>query len=681
MLRQFLCAALCAAGLGLWSACSGPASTSAPGQTATVLARYAGETITLQEFETRYARSVSGRSAAQSDSVAAYEDFLERYVNFKLKVKAARAAGLDTTESFRAEVRDYRLQMAKPRLESEEVLRPMARQLYERRQTEVDVSHILIRVGQNAAPEDTMQAYQELQALVDSLERGASFGDLALRHSDDPSASRQGQRGYRGRLGYLTAGQTVSPFENRMYSTPEGERSDIFRTQFGYHVLTVHDRRERPPEVRLSHLFIRPDGQSAPDSAVARRTIDSLRTVLAEGAAFAEVAERYSDDRRSASQGGDLGFVNPKSEQLPDPFVAALDTVETVGAVTDVIETRFGYHLLKITDRRAYTSFEDAYPDLKEEVSRMPRVQAQTSQLGERLRRENGMTVDTSAILQALDVGALDSSAKTLRATEPAASSSAASPRRGASPRIAAMGDSVYTLSAWRQFARTAPRTPRTLGASLSAFLNERAMQYAAARLEASNPTFAEQMQEYREGVLLFQFMEDSVWTRASQDTARMRQMYEAHPERYQYPERVRVLTFRASADTLLAPYAAAHASGTSRQRLATRAAADSLVLVDTTRAAPNASPPYRQMQSVQDGTAAGPLARDGEWLFLIRDARLPARPKSFSEARSDVLQDTQDALEDDLIRRLRARYHVETYPERLRAAFQSDSVTAASTP
>jgi peptidyl-prolyl cis-trans isomerase SurA len=656
---------------------------------AVVLARYADSTITVGQFERRYRQTVgdpdtmtfaSDSAGIAADSVmadsvdgrmASYRDFLNRYLDFRLKVLAAREAGFDTLTSLRAEASSYRRQIARPTLMRNEVLDPIIRQLYERRQEEVKARHLLIRVPEDATPEDTLAAYREIQTLADSARMGVRFGDLAERHSDDPSARQQGRRGYRGDLGYLTAGQVVEPFETTMYETPVDSISDVFRTRFGYHILTVEDRRPRPQPVRLSHILIRPDSASTQDSTDARRLADSLRTALREGAAFDSLARAYSDDSRSARRGGDLGTVQP-SGSLPPPFQEAISNLE-VGEVSGVVETRFGYHLIKLTGREARAPLEEQYDQLKQQVSRLPRVEEKEAELAREIRARHGVRVDTTLLLAAAGAPSLDTLGRALLPPTQDPDSAAMT--------VAALGDSTYSLRRFsRHVAQTQGAPNQPLAQALESFLNERAIDLGAARLEERDPDFAAQMREYREGLLLFQYMQDSVWTAASQDTSFLRSVYRQNRDSYRFPERVRTLVFRAPADTLLAPYAAAYsqsaaegsassesAGDASLADLVARAAQDSLVRVDTAFVTDRSPQAYQPMLTVSDGTASGPTEADGEWMYLIRDRTLPARPKSFDEARSAVVRDAQDAYEEQTLQDLRRRYDAELYPERLR--------------
>lgn len=667
--RLALLLALLVAGV-LTTACSGGRSaTDGPaGNEPIVVARYADTSITLDAFEQRYARSVGGRDSAAQDSMTAYQDFLDRYLEFRLKVRAAREAGIDTLAGVRRDIRSYREQMARPRLVREEILRPIARTLYERRATEVDVSHILLRVGPNAAPADTQNAYRKLQMIRDSLQRGADFGAMALRYSEDPSAQQEGRRGYRGHLGYLTAGDIVEPFEDRMYATPEDSLSEVFRTRFGYHVLKVHGRRPRPQPRRISHILIRSGQRASRDSAEARRLADSLKTAARQGADFAELARTHSEDRGSASKGGDLGMIRP-SGRLPGAFRKAMVSLDSIGAVSDVVRTQYGFHVLTMTDREERGSFEEEYDALRKEASEMPRVKNRKNRLAALLREDFGASVDTSAVEAAAGVPSADSAAAALLDADLGAA---------AGRTFATLGDSTYTIGALRRYVASVPGARQMpLRRAMMDFVNDRTLRYATARLAERDPDFAHTLKEYREGVLLFRYMQDSVWTAASRDTAGLRQTYRAHPDRYRFPERIRTIVLRSTADSLLQPYVAAHADGTPLDRLVARAAADSLVDPDTVMVTDSSSAPFRQMRNVADGAAAGPVRSDGSPLLLIRDRRLPPRPKSFAEARSEVVRDYQDAYEARVVERLRRRYNAATYPERLTAAFSSASAPA----
>ncbi|MCS3858986.1 peptidylprolyl isomerase [Salinibacter ruber] len=650
----------------LGMACSsGPEATevpsSAPPPDDAIVARYADTTLTLAELDSAFVDAAGGPQAAADSSLRAYRDFLDRYLHFRLKVRAARDAGLDTLPRIRREVHDYRQERARPQLLRTEVYAPLARTLYERRTQAVDVSHILIRP---ASSSDTLAAYREAQAIADSVGRGVPFGDLALRNSDAPAARTEGRRGYRGRLGYLQAGDIVEPFEDRMYAVPPGGTSDIFRTKFGYHILKVHDRRPAAQPVELAHILRRPQG----DSATSRRLLDSLRTEIRDGPlSFAAAAREYSQDRQSASKGGALGEVTPRA--LPPPLRKTVAALDSAGAVSGIVQTRFGYHLLKLIDRSERPSFDEAYSELKDRLVGQPRAEERTAAFARTLRAEVGAAADTARLLTIARAGSVDSLARPLLTHADTLS--------GAARPAATLGDSVYTVDQMaRHLMQTDGGAQTTVAELMESFLNEKALQYAATRRAQTDPALRREVQEYRNGTLLFHYMQDSVWTAAARDTAGLRKTYRQNRTQYQFPERVRTLVLRTPADSVLRPYATRYERDSSITAVLDAAATDSLVSTDTVYVTDRSADVYRSARAAADGEAVGPLPHGEEWLFLIRDARLPPRPMRFEEARRRVVQDHQDRLERRVLRRLRERYDAEAFPERLRPPV-SDAPTA----
>lgn len=641
-----------------------------------VVARYADRVITLSEFERRYARTVGSRAAAADSSAEAYRAFLRDYLDFRLKVHAATEAGMDDDPAIEREVDSYRAQVARPTLLDDAVVMPVVRQLYARKKTEVDASHLLIRVTPDAAPADTAAAYARAAALLDSLAAGAEFGRLAQAYSEDPSAQKYGQLGFRGHLGFLTAGQTVKAFEDAMYATPVDSVAGPVRSPFGYHLVQVHARRPVQPPIEVAHLMVRPDSATAADSLAARRRIDSLATALAQGADFGDLARRFSDDARSAPRGGTLGTVR-RSQQIDAAFLDAAFALDEVGDVSGVVETRFGYHLIQLQGRETPKTLAEATPELKQLAGRLPRTDSLRLALARRTRARAGVRVDTTALLSVRDGLGLDSLARALIVPGRL--------RETATRRVATLGDSTLTL---RQLARFVTDTPgaarRPLGAVLTDFLDEKALDYAAASLEARDPDFRAVVTEYREGLLLFSFMQDSVWNVAAQDTAALRALYEAdraagHP-RYRFPERVRLARLSAASAAPLDSLAEALRSGAlAPDGLVARARARDDVRVDTATVTKDVEGEDADVWSLRDGEAVGPTEGRTRQTLLVRLGTLPARPRTFDEAASALARDHQDAYEAAVVERLRARYDAERYPARVADAFAEDAAPASA--
>lgn len=644
-----------------------------------VVAVLGDDVLTIDEFERRYTRSSGSVEAAQEDSLSEYQDFLERYVNFRLKVRAAEEAGVTTLPSVQEEIRTYRTNLARPYLLEQEVMEPLVEELYRRQQEMVDVSHILVRVDQFASPADTLAAFEKIAALRDSVMQGGDFNEIAFRHSEDPSARRgEGAPGFRGRLGPFTAGRLVEPFETYAYETAVDDVSPVFRTPFGYHILTVHDKGPAVSNIRLSHIMIRPNSTPA-DSAAALELIDDLKRQLDEGADFAELAQQYSADTQSRGRGGDIGMVGfdaPIHESFKQPAFA----LEEVGDVSGVVETPYGLHLIKLTGREEPSTYEESYDELKQLVTRLPRAREAEQDLAREVVRERSGRVDTALVVEAFrNIPADSVFAKLVGKQLPAAV---------LADTVLVLGDSTYTVA---DMAEATTRTsiqgvPTTEGRArtiLSEFVTKAAIDYEATRLEERDEEFRRLMDEFRDGLVLFQFMEDSVWTAAEQDSVELERYYEAHRDEYWWPERTRIISLQSPSDSLLEAVAQRLEGGAEPGDIYASYVDDTLntLRMDTTMVADSTNSIYDRALGLAEGGNTEPLPYRGQQIILINDGVEASRPKTFPEARTQVVSDYQQIVEDRLIRRLRERYNVHTFPQRLVNAYAQEDRPAEITP
>jgi len=636
-----------------------------------VVATYGGQTLTLGDFEYQYARSIGGIDQVRGDSLSAYQDFLKRYVDFKLKVLAAEASGLDTDSTILDEIAKYRSQLARPYLLDQKVKEPLLKDLYEKRKEVIDASHILIRLDKNAAPKDTLIAYNKLIAIRDSVLQGVDFGDMAVRHSEDPSAKGSGL-GARGRLGYFSAGKMVKPFEDWAYKTAPGQVSPVFRTQFGYHILLVHDRKIKPADIQIAHIMIRPKGTSPADTVEALARIDSIQARLKDGEPFADVAKSSSDDRASARAGGNLGNISYDSRLLV-PLKDAGFALKEVGDVSPPILTQFGYHLIKLTGRTTKKSFEDSREDLDKLVARLPRAKKAEESFARRVRAERGVTIDTTGIMAVFSSSSVDTVFQALNR--------ALVPDSLQGIRFATLGDSSYSIHDLLAFAKTHPviRRPTVkeqVFATVDDFLNDRAINYKVQALEERDVDFRNTMQEFHDGLLLFRLMQDSVWTPATEDTLGLKAYFSTHPGEYKYDTRTRIVGIFGRSDVGINKYYNMLKSGTTPEEVISMSLSDSLshYRVDTTLVSKKTDSIFDQAVALNEGEFTTVIPYNKGFLILFNEGTVPARDKTFEEAKAEVVNDYQKVLEDRLLTRLHKRYHARTFPQRLTGAFKESA-------
>ena len=667
----------------IWAGCGNSASTVAPPPVDPNILALLGDTpLTLATFEEEYAKSVGGRTEAADDSMGAYTDFLERYVNFRLKVMDAEALGLKQDSAIAAELSQYREQLARPYMIEEDVINPVIQDIFEKQKEEINASHLLVRIDPKASPEDSLTAYQKMVAMVDSVNAGIPFADVAMRMSEDPTAGRN-----QGNLGYFTGGRMIQAFEDQAYNTPVGEMTPIFRTRFGYHVMIVHDRRPRTPDIRAAHILIRTSQQDA-DSMDAYLTADSLKQRIAAGEDFAELATAYSTDKGSARQGGDLGFFS--LGRMVKPFEEAAFALENPGDVSDLVRTRFGYHIIKLLERKAPPTYDESYEELKQLAKRLPRSKAQEEAYGTVLREDFGWSMDTLAIQEVVAPLAGDSLTILLveqkrKVMVDSVASTVDAPLDAAvlGRTLATLGTTTYTVQDFIDHAKTIRPTMQMKSAddvleALNKKIANDAVDMAADQLEERKPAFKALMDQYLDGILLFRVMEDSVWNASSSDSVGLRAHYDAHAASYMYPERKRVVNFFSSSDSTLKDLKSVLDSGASADLSMYEADSTIVFRMDTTFVADSTNSIYDRVLKLEQGQTTDVVPFRRGFTMLYVDGIEAPRPKTYDEARAEVLGEYQKIVENAWIERLRKRYNVRVFPSRLSAAFAAERMPDA---
>ena len=631
-----------------------------------VVARYGDETLSKSEYESRYAKSVGGWDAALSDSMPEYVDFLERYVDFRLKVMAAVDAGIDQDSALVAELDTYREQLARPYLVDKAIVEDLVDELYERQQFEVSASHILVRVG-STAPEDTLAAYEKISMLRDSVVAGADFNEVAFNNSEDPSAKRN-----RGYLGTFSGGRMIAPFEDRAFTNPVGEISDVFRTQFGYHLLYVHERGPKTPEISASHILIRATEGDSASFAEAELKVQEAQTRLDAGEDFADVALAISEDPGSASRGGSLGFFG-RGRMVP-AFDSAAFALTTPGERSGWFTTRFGFHIIQLDEIGTLPSYDESYDELKSLAQRLPRFQEAERRYGLALREELPATIDTAAIAGMVASFPPDSILYFVALEQWSDADKATV--------IGSLGDRSFTMGEFIEYgmSRRAEK-PRSYDLDqvyrlINDMYDARAIDVAAGELEETDADFAELMQEYRDGIILFRVMEDSVWHKAANDSAAIEALYESRAGEYRFPERARVVSYYASDDSLLGVLSESWMPGDTTDWGAqfgdnSRFRVDTMFVADSTRSI------YDRVLGMEPGAVVGPIPYRSGRIVLAVDGIEAPRSKTLVEARAEVLGEYQETVEDAWLARLRARYGAMTYPQNLMGVFEPDSGTS----
>lgn len=625
-----------------------------------IVAHWTADTLSLREFEEAFALSDGVLSDTIANALARRQDFLNRYVNFKLKVLAAREAGYADDSSYQAEVEGYRDQLAGPYFTDKEIFDDIVRDIYDKQAEEIRVRHILFR------PEgrDTTRVYARAVAVRDSIASGAlGFETAARRYSGDPSVETNA-----GDIGYITGGRTIFAFEDLTYNTPVGQVGGPVRTSFGYHVIEVLDRRPTQGEIEARHILVSLDPDPAPaDTLAAYETIADLRQRVEAGEDFAALAREFSDDRGSGANGGDLGAFG-RGRMVP-PFEEAAFGLANIGDLAGPVRTSFGYHLVQLTGRPPRPSYDEAYDALKQLAQRLPRTSLKREQVTKAYRDSIGSTFDEALLREALSQTVQDSLTMMLLTD-------------GFGPDysdrvFATVGSTSYTLGELIDtYTRTPTRAPfgerprepvQIYVDAAQGFLNEQALNQAIRDLENRDPEFRRIFQSYADGVLYFRIAEDSVWTRAKDDEIGLYGYYNANKDQYRYPERRRVLAFRSPSDSLLQEVVGQLEAGQNARALFAAYTNEAIPLrLDTVYVSDSTRSALDQTLSLNVGDHTAVVAERARSAVYVLDGIEAPRAKTFEEARAEAATGYQEVLERNWEARLRERYNARIYPERI---------------
>lgn len=474
--------------------------------------------FSLREFE-----YIFNKNNPVSQNPMTKGEYLDLFVNYKLKVRAAQEAGLDTMASFVSELQYYRNELSKPYLSDKKAENQIIEEAYERMKYELDASHILFMVKAEATPADTMAAWNKAQRAYGEIMKGADFNQVALRYSEDPSVQRNA-----GKLGYFSAFQMVYAFETGAYNTPVGQVSPIVRSPYGYHLIKVHDKRSASGEIQVAHIMkMVPQNGSEQQVDRARMVIDSLHTKILAGEDFSALASDHSDDRQSALHGGELPWFS--RGRMVASFANEAFSLKENGDVSMPFRTPFGWHLVKRLDYRPLGTLEQERDNILQRLGNDERSLAGVKSLVAALKKDYHFKVD-SALLQRLLVVVDEKNDSSLQAKASELSGDLFS-MAGVKTSV---GELVDVLKGEHLLRAGVGR--QMLLDGISRFEDRIVLDYEKSILEKKYPDFAFLMQEYHDGLLVFEISQRMVWEKASSDTTALKAFYHNNIHRYSKP-------------------------------------------------------------------------------------------------------------------------------------------------
>lgn len=457
-------------------------------------------------------------------------EYLDLYINFKLKVHEAKELGRDTLPNFKREFNNYREQLMKPYLSDKEVTNELVREAYRRMKYDVRASHIMVALPKDPSPEDTLKAYNKIMSLRKEVLANNNFQEVASASSDDTYSARQG-----GDLGYFTVFDMVYPFESAAYNTPVGSLSEPVRSQFGYHIVKPTDKRAARGKLTVAHIMLIENEKSTnaqKDEIKAR--IDEIYGKIKAGESFELLVKQYSEDKTSIPRQGQLDPFGI-NKMYPE-FEEAAFALENVGDISEPVKTPVGWHIIKLIEKPSIPDFESAQAELKNKVERDLRAQQSSVSVMRRIKMDYQYKEFPKLNKRAFDYVSDD----LLQAKFEA-------PTKGKylNSVLFSFANQEFTVSNFldwltkRQKAYARGSNLRgQLNKALNDYKDQTLLDYEKSRLSTKYAEFRLLEREYYEGILLFDLTEEKVWRRALNDTTGLQEYFENNRDQYTWGTR-----------------------------------------------------------------------------------------------------------------------------------------------
>lgn len=603
--------------------------------------------VYIDEFKRVYNKNLD---LVKDESQKDVDAYLELFINYKLKLKEARSLGLHEKPKYKKEFASYRKQLAKNYLTDTEVTETLIKEAYDRTAHEIRARHILLRVPENAPAEDTLVAYNKLLEAKKEMQSGKSFEEVAKEYSEDPTVSENG-----GDLGYFGGFRMVYDFENAAFNTPVGSVSEPFRTRFGYHIVNVVDKRRSLGELTVAHIMVSIKKTQDTTQQDPEDRINDIYKKLQQGENFESLAKQLSEDKASAKKGGLLNRFG-KGQLSSDEFEEAAFSLKEKGDVSVPIKSDFGWHIIKLIEKHPVSSFDEMKKELEAKIQRGSRSKLITSAFTDKLKRKYKLGLNREAISYFGSILNEDFYKRVWKSPE----------NLKRNEILATIGSKSLTYEDFANFLMSAQRKTKTTRSfaqiaedSYNEYLDQQVLRYYEDNLETENNDFKIIVEEYRDGLLLFDLMESEVWNAAKNDSLGLQSYFAKNVHRYEWRKRV-VADVASTPDRAVIKKVAKYLSkgwtpNKIKESINKNGKLNVIFTKDTMDIEHQALPkPF----DVKMGVSKVYEHNDSFVVVDVHDI-IESSPKTFEEAKGKVISDYQAYIEESWINSLRKKFKV----------------------
>lgn len=607
-----------------------------------VIMKVNGVDVPKSEFEYLYHKNSQQQLTSQP-----IDEYVDLFVNYRLKVADAIADGVDTTAAFRQEMDQYRRELAAPYLVDSLLLNNLVEEAWQRSRNEVDASHIMIFKKNNAEEDNAAKA------TLDSLRKvalaGGDFADLADRYSQD-----RGTVGRGGNLGYMVAGRYPYQFEKTAFGMNPGEISDVVESRMAWHIIKVNDKRPARGQVKVAHILLQdPQDKDAAAINSNEQLIDSIyKVVLSRPMEFENLARQYSQDPGTSRQGGLLPWFGA-GQMVPEFEEVAFAT--PVNSVSKPFRSQFGWHIIYKYDQKAAPALEEMKPM---ELSRIQNPQDERYSIVrkheiERLSKKHKASFNKKGIKALEEVVA----ANGIDSTFYEKSAIDVLP-------VLNIGKKEYSVADFKSGLHNSLQPDKQLAGqylamALDNYMANQLIEVEEEWLENNEPEYRNLLHEYRNGSLLYESSVKNVWNKAAQDKEGLNEYFQSHKSDYKWIEpRVKGILVQAKNDSvandivrLYRTLSPDEAVSRLRKEYKGEAQIDKILMPKGQNAL---------VDALMFGEGVPTPSNSNYTSCLLLDGRLLSEPEEIDDVKGQVTGDYQEALDEEWVAQLRQKYPVE---------------------
>lgn len=613
--------------------------------TAQTLFTYGSYKVDKAEF----LRAFNKNSLPADNRAAAVKEYLDLYTKFKLKVRAALDLRLDTLSNQKADLLNYETQLQDTYMSGETFMGNLVAEAFDRSKKDLEIAHLYVPFINN----DSITAKQNIDRAYNELKTGTAFEKAV-----DTYAGSEFYKANGGRIGYITVFTLPYSLETILYNLPVGSFSTPYKSKYGYHIFKVLSERPAVGSLQVAQILLAyPEDAREEEKSLKRQLADSLYNALISGASFNDMIKKFSEDKFTYQNNGELPPVT--LGKYDAKFETAAYSIKKEGEYSRPVETAAGMHIIKLIKKIPVSTD-------KENTETLAAMQQQIRTSDRMMIAQNRQQEE---ILKQIKYKKIPFNEKELwKATDSVLKTANYKPMLKTIKKTAVFSFAKQTLynTDWLIFIKgrstgdNTLNTPSYFKSQMDEFVKFASQEYFKKHLAEYKPDYNYQVQEFKEGNLLFEVMEKNIWSRAGADSAGLKKYYDAHKEKYKWePSADAVIITCGDSAAEAGAIKKIKANPESWKNFATEF--EGRVQADSGRFEMGQIPVVERT-NFEKGLITFPLKneQDGSSVFayIINVYREPGQ-RNFEEARGLVINDYQQVLEDKWIEQLKKKYPV----------------------